>query len=97
MREFLASTEYEDKLLDEVISRTSRELKIKEAKGEEKQRLITKELFDVHEDPIYFIENFLRMDKNPKFFSNRIQTLVPYLLFDFQVETIDQLLDAVEK
>jgi len=88
---------YEDKLLDEILLRVSRELKIKEAKPKEKEKIITKELLECYEDPVYFIENYLYTDKNPFFFSNRIQTLVPYLLFEFQIETIDQLLDAVEK
>ena len=89
------SDEYENKLLDEILHRVSRELKIKETKWEEKKQLITKEMYDCFEDPVYFIENYLFTDKNPSFFSDKIQTLVPFLLFDFQADTIDKLFDAV--
>lgn len=92
-----ATPEYEDKLLEEILSRITRELEIKGAKGEDKKQLIKKELLDCYEDPVYFIENFLYIDKNPWFFSDKIQTLVPYLLFEYQFETIDELLDAVNK
>ena len=47
-------------------------------------------------DPIYFIENYLFLDKNPWFFSDKIQTLVPYLLFDYQVQTIDTLMKCID-
>jgi len=92
-----ATPEYEDKLLEEILSRVYRELKIKEATWKGKKQLIKKELLDCYEDPVYFIENFLYIDKNPWFFSDRIQTLVPYLLFEYQFETIDELLDGVNK
>jgi hypothetical protein len=95
MRKTWASEIYEDKLLEELLSRVERELKINNAKPEEKKKLITKELLDCYEDPNYFIENYLYTDKNSDFFSDRIQTIVPFLLFDYQAETIYTLLDAV--
>lgn len=92
-----ATPEYETKLLEEVLSRVTRELKIKQANGKDKEALIRGELLDCYNDPVYFIENYLWTDKNPGFFSDRIQTLVPFLLFDFQADTIYELLDSVEK
>lgn len=92
-----ASEIYEDKLLEEILHRVERELKIELATWKEKEALIRNELLECYNDPVYFIENFLYTDKNWLLFSNKIQTLVPYLLFDFQVDTIDKLLDAVEK
>lgn len=90
-----ATSEYEDKLLNEILHRVKRELTIKQAKLDDKKALIKKELLECYSDPVYFIENYLYTDKNPNFFSEQIQTLVPYLLFDFQVKTIDNLLEAV--
>lgn len=95
MRKTWSSQEYEDKILEELLSRVTRELKIQNAKGKEKEALITSELLDCFNDPCYFIENYLYTDKNSDFFSDRIQTLVPFLLFDYQAETIYTLLDAV--
>lgn len=92
-----STPEYEDRLLDEVLHRVKRELTIKNAPSREKEKLIREELLLSYEDPVYWIENYLYTDKNPGFFSDRIQTHVPFLLFDFQAETIDQLYDAVEK
>lgn len=91
-----ASPEYEDLLLDEILNRVTRELTIKEASKEEKKQIITKEMFECYNDCVYFIENYLRCDKNPWFFSDKIQTLVPYILFDFQVETVDKIIKAIE-
>ena len=92
-----ATPEYETKLLQEILSRVERELKIDNATPKEKEDIIRKELLECYNDPVYFIENYLYTDKNPRFFSKQIQTLVPFLLFDYQVETIDILLDAVNK
>jgi hypothetical protein len=91
-----SSPEYEDKLLEEILHRVTRELQIKNATGKDKEKLIRNELLDCYNDPVYFIENYLWTDKNPFFFSNKIQTLVPFLMFDFQVNTIDTLLKAIE-
>lgn len=92
-----STPEYENRLLEEVMSRVERELRIKQANWKEKESIIRNELLDCYNDPVYFIENYLYTDKNPGFFSDKIQTLVPFLLFDFQAKTIDELLEAVEK
>lgn len=95
-----SSYEYESSLLDALLGRVERELSIKKAKKEDPEeynRLIKKEMIECYFDPVFFVQNYLYTDKNPFLFSNRIQTLVPYLLFEFQIETIDKLLEAVEK
>lgn len=101
MAKVWASPEYEDKLLEEVLHRVERELRIKHpevgAFSASAEELVKSELLECYGDPVYFIENYLYTDKNPGFFSDRIQTLVPFLLFDFQVETVDALLAAVEQ
>lgn len=95
-----ATPEYESKLLEEVLSRVTRELELKfllETDEKAYWARVTEEMRECHDDPVYLIENYLWTDKNPGFFSDRIQTLVPFLLFEFQVDTIDQFLDCVMK
>ena len=87
---------YEEKLLEEILHRVERELKIKNANNDDKKKLITNEMLECYNDCVYFIENYLYTDKNPFFFSMKIQTLVPYMLFDFQVETVDKIIKAIE-
>lgn len=94
--ETLATEWWEDKLLEEILSRVERELTIKNSNKEDKKKIITNEMLYCYSDPVYFVESYLYTDKNPSFFSNKIQTLAPYRLFDFQVETLDKLLLAVE-
>lgn len=96
MAQSWASPEYENKILKEIISRTERGLKILNSSNEEKQKLIFNEMKECNDDPVYFIENYCFTDKNPWFFSDRIQTLVPFLLFDYQVDAIDEMKKAVE-
>jgi hypothetical protein len=91
-----ASPEYEDKILEEIHFRNERKLKIYLADAKVKQEIINKEIWECYSDPVYFIENYLYTDKNPWFFTDKIQTLVPFMLFDYQVETVDKLLEAVQ-
>lgn len=65
MAKVWATREYEDKLLDEILHRAERELKIRTATKEERERLVKAELFECYADPVYFIENYLYTDKNP--------------------------------
>jgi len=100
MEKTFATTEYENKLLDEILRRVARDIEIRELlKWDKKkaQKIIEQEMLECYSDPVFFIENYLFTDKNPFFFSDRIGTKVPYLLFDYQVETIDILLECVEK
>jgi hypothetical protein len=48
-----------------------------------------------HDDCVYFIENYLYTDKNKNLFSDRVGTLVPYLLFPYQIETVDTIVESV--
>lgn len=100
MNKTFATVEYEDSLLDAILGRIQRDLEIDHAQKTDKEQylmLIKNEMLESYSDPVYFIENFLWCDKNPFFFSDRIQTLVPYLLFDYQIETIDTLKRCAEK
>ena len=100
MEKTWATKEYEDKILDAVLDRVKRDLEIAEAEKNDPAKyneMIRKEMLECYHDPVYFIQNYLFTDKNPGFFSGRIETKVPFLLFDYQIETIDILLECVEK
>jgi hypothetical protein len=95
-----ATQEYEDSLLDEVLSRISREQEIKELIKSDKDKATVKiqqEMIKCYQDPVYFIESYLYTEKNEAFFSDRIGKMVPYLLFDYQVSTVDLTIEAIEK
>lgn len=97
MNKTWAPIEYEEKLLEELLHRVTREAKIKSLPQNDAKELMKQEMLECYNDCVYFIENYLYTDKNPWFFSNKIQTIVPYLLFDFQVETVDKIILAIEK
>lgn len=92
-----ATPEYEEILLDALQDRAKRNTAINQARNnpEEFTRLVSEEMTECYNDPVYFIENYLYTDKNENFFSSQIRTLVPFLLFDYQVETIDGFLESV--
>lgn len=94
---YWSTDEYENQLLEAILWRVQRELEIKESDNNTKKVLIQNEMSECYNDCVYFIENYLYLDKNPWFFSDRIQTLVPYILFQFQIETVDQIIEAIEK
>ena len=99
MSKTFATPEYEDKLLDELLSRITRDIEIKESLKWDKKKakkIIEQEMLACFDDCVYFIEHYLFTDKNPAFFSDRIGTYVPYLLFDYQVETVDLVIKAIE-
>ena len=100
MAQTWATPEYEDRLLTCLLGRIERDLEIEQAKKKDPKKhkaIIKNEMVECYHDPVYFIENFLFTDKNPFFFSDKIGTKVPYILFDYQIETIDTLFKCVEK
>lgn len=96
MARIWGSLEYEEKVLDELISRVKRDNDIKTWSNEKKKAIIQKEIYECYNDCVYFIENFLVTDKNPWFFSERIKNPVPFLLFDYQVKTVDKTVFCIE-
>lgn len=57
--------------------------------------LFAPELAKIMESPIYFFENYLYTDKNPLMFSDRIPNVVPFLLFDYQKDAIEEIWDCI--
>jgi hypothetical protein len=47
------------------------------------------------EDPVYFIETFLFTAKNTVFFSEKVPNDVPFLLFDFQKDVLDEMIECI--
>lgn len=69
--------------------------KLKTTNPAKYKEYIFNEMRACHNDCVYFIQNYLYTDKNKNLFSDRIGTLVPYLLFPYQVETVDKLVASV--
>jgi hypothetical protein len=95
-----ATPEYEDNLLDEILSRIARDQEIKELIKSDKEKAknkIQREMIKCYQDPVYFIESYLYTEKNEAFFSERIGKMVPYLLFDYQVQAVDDTIACIEK
>ena len=68
MSKTFATPEYEEQLLEALLGRIERDLEIqhlgKTDKVKQKERII-QEMTECHNDPVYFIENYLYTEKNP--------------------------------